>query len=476
MELENRKTGTKRAYHLWNPFTDLEEFLPYKDVGPMTIVRGEGPFVYNEAGKQFINASGSLWNVAVGHGREELADIAFDQMKKLCYSSCFRQTHPKACDLADRLCALTGNYYDKAYLGSNGSEAVETALKMTRQYFRQSKAEDKQGKYKILSFKGSYHGVSYGAIGLSGDEINEKLYAPLPGGLLQVEPPYSYQRAYGTEDQAECECKCLEEIQRVIEREGPDTMAAFIAEPVMGERGIITISDSFYDSIMELLSQHDMLMIADEVTTGFGRTGELFATDRWKKRPDILCLGKGISSGYLPVSAVLATKKVYENFKGKDKYFQHGSTSSGNPVCSAVALGNIDIILRENLVQNSRETGEYLIKKIKSLMEERLILGDVRGRGLMIGLELVEDRNTRKPLSESEMFAIIADCASLGVIVYYNRNVIALFPPLIITRDIADHIFSVLKTALDTGKKEEILKKKRLLKELVSSKLRTANS
>lgn len=144
----------ERAYHLWNPFTDLEEFLPYKDVGPMTIVRGEGPFVYNEAGKKFINASGSLWNVAVGHGREELADIAFEQMKKLCYSSCFRQTHPKACELADCLCALTGNYYDKVYLGSNGSEAVETALKLTRQFFRQSKAEEKRGKYKILSFKG----------------------------------------------------------------------------------------------------------------------------------------------------------------------------------------------------------------------------------------------------------------------------------------------------------------------------------
>ncbi|GLB29768.1 aspartate aminotransferase family protein [Lacrimispora amygdalina] len=466
----------ERTYHLWNPFTDLEEFLPYKDVGPMTIVRGEGPFVYNEAGKKFINASGSLWNVAVGHGREELADIAFDQMKKLCYSSCFRQTHPKACELADCLCALTGNYYDKAYLGSNGSEAVETALKMTRQYFRQSKEEDKRGKYKILSFKGCYHGVSYGAIGLSGDETNERLYAPLPGGLLKVEPPYSYHRAYGTLDQTECEFKCLEEIQRVIEREGPDTMAAFIAEPVMGERGIVTISDSFFDSLMELLNRYDMLMIADEVTTGFGRTGDLFATDRWKKRPDILCLGKGISSGYLPVSAVLATNKVYENFKGENNYFQHGSTSSGNPVCSAVALGNIDIILRENLVENSRETGAYLIKKIKSLMEERPVLGDVRGRGLMIGLELVEDRITRKPLGESEMFEIVADCASLGVIVYYNRNVIALFPPLIITKDIADHIYSTLRTALDTSKKEEILKKKRLLKELVSSKMRTANS
>ena len=141
-----------------------------------------------------------------------------------------------------------------------------------------------------------------------------------------------------------------------------------------------------------------------------------------------------------------------------------------------MALGNIDIILRENLVENSRKTGEYLLEKIKSLMEERPVLGEVRGRGLMIGMELVKDRVTRKPLSESEMFEIVADCASLGVIVYYNRNVIALFPPLIITKDIADHIYSALRTALDTGKKEEILKKKRLLKELVTSKLRTANS
>lgn len=473
--MEDRNTNTKKPYHLWNPFTDLEEFLPYRDVGPMTIIKGKGPYVYNEAGKKFINASGSLWNVAVGHGREELANIAYDQMKNLCYSSCFRQTHPKACELADCLCSLTGNYYDKVYLGSNGSEAVETALKMTRQYFRQSNSGGKMGKIKILSFKGSYHGVSFGAMSLSGDENNEKLYAPLLDALLQVEPPYSYQGAYGEVDQMECESKCLNEIQSIIEREGPDTMAAFIAEPIMGERGIITISDNFYDSLMEMLSQYGMLMIADEVTTGFGRTGELFATDRWKKRPDILCLGKGISSGYLPVSAVLATKKIYDNFVGGDKYFQHGSTSSGNPVCSAVALGNIDIILRENLVQNSKEVGEYLIKKLMSLKGERPVLGDVRGRGLMIGLELVEDRNTREPLSESKTFEIVADCASLGVIVYYNRNVLALFPPLIITKDISDRIFSVLKIALNIGESEDTSKKKRLLKELISSKLRTAN-
>lgn len=460
---------SKEEYHLWNPFTNLEEFVPYKDIGPMTIVKGEGPYVYNKVGKRFINASGSLWNVAVGHGRTELAEIAYEQMKKLCYSSCFQQTHPKACELANKLCELTNYIYDKVYLGCNGSEAIETAIKITRQYFRQSDDISLQGKYKIISFKGAYHGVSYGAMSLCGDDLNEKLYGPLLDGILHIEPPYSYHNAYNTTNQTECEKRCIEELKRVIEAEGPETVAGFIAEPVMGELGILPISEDFFNAITDLCKQYGMLIIADEITTGFGRTGKLFASQDWKERPDIMCLGKGISSGYLPVSAVMVKKTVYNNFVGKE-FFQHGSTSSGNPVCSAVAIGNIDIILRENLIQNSAEMGKYILEKLDEMKSERNIIGDVRGRGLMIGIELVKDRETKEPYKNSEVFNIVADCASLGLVAYYNKNIIALFPPLIIDKQIADDIVEILRKSLNTSKKETIMKKKRLFNELVSSK------
>ncbi|MDE5936668.1 MAG: aspartate aminotransferase family protein [Ruminococcus sp.] len=460
-------------YHLWNPFTNLEEFVPYKDIGPMTLVRGEGPYVYNAAGKKFINASGSLWNVAVGHGRQELAEIAYEQMKTLCYSSCFQQTHPKAVELADKLCKLTGNVYDKVYLGCNGSEAVETAVKITRQYFRQSDDSALRGKYKVISFKGAYHGVSYGAMALCGDDLNEKLYSPLPEGILHINPPHYYHNAYDTDNQEECERRCAESLRRLIEEEGPETVAAFIAEPVMGEIGILPISSKFFNTVTKICKEYNMLVIADEVTTGFGRTGSLFASENWKVRPDIMCLGKGISSGYLPVSAVMVKSSVYKNFIGKE-YFQHGSTSSGNPVCSAVAIGNIDIILRERLIENSAEIGTYLLDGLNEIMKERNIIGDVRGKGLMIGIELVKDRKTKEPYKNSEVFNIVADCASQGLITYYNQNIIALFPPLIIDRKIADDILTVLNSSLKTGKTESIKKKMRLFSEFAASKKTTA--
>ena len=469
MQMLNRD----KQYHLWNPFTDLEEFIPYKDMGPMTLVRGEGPYVYNAAGKRFINASGSLWNVAVGHGRTELAEVAAEQMKTLCYSSCFQQTHPRAVEFADKLCGLTNDVYDKVYLGSNGSEAVETAVKLTRQYFRQSDDPALRGKYKIISFKGSYHGVTATAMALSGEEIYEKLYAPLPSGFVHIEPPFAYHGSYGTENQAECEERCLQSLRETIEAEDPETVAAFIAEPVLGDIGILPIRDEFFDKVTKLCKEYDMLVIADEVTTGFGRTGSLFASENWKIRPDIMCLGKGISSGYLPVSAVMAKASVYKNFIGKT-YFQHGSTSSGNPVCCAVAMANIDIILREQLVENSAKIGKYLTKQLKDMMQDRAIIGDVRGKGLMIGIEFVKNRTTKEPYQMKEVFNIAADCAAQGLVPYYNNNFMALFPPLIIDKKIADDILTILSSACKTGKVESIKKKMRLFGELAASKKQAA--
>ncbi|MDR1067360.1 MAG: aspartate aminotransferase family protein [Clostridiales bacterium] len=459
-----------KDYNLWNPFTNLEEFVPYKDFGPLTIVRGEGAYVYNAAGKRFINASSSLWNVAAGHGRKEITKAAAEQMDNLAYASCFRQTHPKANELATRLCQLTNGFYDKAYLGSNGSEAVETAIKMARQFFRQSDDKALRGKYKILSFTGSYHGVSYGALSSAGLEKNEAFYGPLLDGFISVEPPYSYREAYGRRDKGECERACLDYIREIIEKETPETVAAFIVEPVMGERGVIDPTDGFFDDLAGVCKENGMLFIADEVTTGFGRTGALFASDRWKTKPDILCLGKGVSSGYLPVSATLATKSVYKNFIGDGKSLLHGSTASGHPVCAAAALANIDIILDEKLSENSLETGAYLKSGIERLKEKRPVIGDVRGRGLMIGVELVKSRETREPLDDKEMFGVAADCAALGMAIYYNRNNVGLFPPLIISKSIADDMLEILEKAFDMGVKANMLKKSRMIKEMVAGK------
>ncbi|MDF2988060.1 MAG: amino acid adenylation domain protein [Eubacterium sp.] len=440
-------------YRLWNPFTDMDEFLKYLDFGPSVIVKGEGPYIYNKHGQKYINAASSLWNVAVGHGREEIVQAAAKQMRELSYSSCFRQTHPRAIELASKLVDLTMGHYGNVYLASNGSEAIEAAIKMTRQYFRQSQKESEKGKYKIISVKGSYHGVSLGALSTSGEESDIEKYGPLVPGFLHIKPPYCYRCPYGRSGYPECSMECACELEKVILEERPESCAAFILEPVMGVYGIIPPPVEYYQKVGEICKKYGMLLIADEVTTGFGRTGELFASMSWMYKPDILCVGKGISSGYLPLAATLATPEIYERFRGGNASFSHGSTASGHPVCAAAGLANIDIILREKLVENSKKIGGYLKSRLDEIAQRRDVIGDVRGRGLMIGMELVEDKTLKTPIDTQKIKRIILDCYNMGVFVYIapNLRTLGLFPPLIIDEKIADDIADALDKAFKTG-------------------------
>jgi len=447
----------------------MDEFLPVLGFGPMVITRGEGPYVFNERGVRYINGLSSLWNVAIGLGREELVEAAANQMRELAYASCFRQTHPRAIELAARLVQITGGKFDHVCLGSNGSEAIETAIKMARQYFRQSPHPQDRNRYKILSLRNSYHGVSYGALSTSGLEIDAAKFGPLLPGFLQVEPPYCYRCPYEKHGYPECGLECANGLEKTILSEGAETVAAFIMEPIMGAYGIIDPPEEFYKRAGEICRRHGLLFIADEVATGFGRTGKLFASENWGPPPDILCLGKSMSSGYLPLAATLATDAIFQRFNGKGNRFENGSTSSGHPVCAAVGLVNIDIILRERLAENSARIGAHLKSGLKDLAGKREWIGDVRGRGLMIGIELVKDREKKIPLTDEEIFQIYLDIATLGLVVYYRRNVLALLPPLIIDEGIADQIVRILDEALDRGKAAGIARKARLAKEFANS-------
>jgi adenosylmethionine-8-amino-7-oxononanoate aminotransferase len=456
-------------YHLWNPFSNVEEILSIMDIGPMMIVRGEGPYVFNERGDKFINCMSGLWNVAVGHGRQELVDAACEQMRTLAFASCFRQAHPVAMALAEKLVQVSGGHYQRVYLGTNGSEAVETAIKMARQYHRQG---PEKSRYKIISLKNSYHGVSYGAMSTSGLAEEREKFGPLPPGFVQIDPPYCYRCPYGQTDYPSCSLVCAEALDKAIAAERPAEVAAFIMEPVMGAYGMIPPPDAYYRSVGETCKKHGVLFIADEVTTGFGRTGRLFVSESWDIRPDILALGKAISSGYLPMSACLATEAVYERFKGKGNQFEHGSTNSGHPVCSAVALANIDIIINEGLAENAHQVGEHLISKLLELKDKHSAIGDVRGRGLMIGVELVKDKKTKEPLSEKAAFDTVVDLATMGLLCYFRQGTIGLLPPLIIDEKIADDIVEIADRAFATGLKAGLAKKARLAKEVSRAKLK----
>lgn len=466
------KTYRGTPYHLWNPFTPMEEFLPLLGIGPVVIERGKGVYVYNEAGDRFINGFSSLWNVAVGHGRRELVEAATKQMEKLSYASCFRQVHPLAIKLAAKLVEITGGHYQHVYLGSNGSEAIETALKMARQYHRQSPHPSDHGRFKIISLKNCYHGVTFGATSTSGLKSDEEKFGPLLPGFLQIDPPYCFNCPYEKSNYPACGMVCGDALEKLIENEGQNTIAAFILEPIMGAYGVIVPPEAYYSRVREICKKHGILFIADEVTTGFGRTGKLFMSQDWVPQPDILCMGKAISSGYLPLSATLATEEVYKRFKGKGNQFEHGSTNSGHPVCAAVGLANIDIIINEKLPENAAVTGEYLKRRIEELADKRDILGEVRGRGLMIGLELVKDEN-KTPLTDKQAFDVVLNLATLGLLVYSRRNVIGLLPPLILNSTVADEIVEILDKGLNTSILSKMGGKARLLKEFVSAKLKS---
>ena len=458
-------------YRLWNPYTDLEQYLGFFGVGPTIITRGEGPYLFNQRGKRYLNANSSVWNVGLGLGREELVEAAANQMRELAFVGCWTMSHPRAIELAARLVEITSGNYAHVYLGSNGSEAVETALKMARQYHKQSPNSEDHGRFKIISLRGSYHGFSYGAVSTSGLESDQANFGPLVPGFLQIEPPYCYRCPFGQESYPDCGMKCAAALEETIESEGPETVAAFIMEPVMGDFSVVYPPDEYYRLVGEICRRHGLLFIVDEVTTGFGRTGKLFASQDWDPQPDILCLGKAISGGYVPLSATLATEAIFQRFWGKDKYFTHGSTHSGHPVSAAVGLAAIDIIIAETLPENAERVGGYLKSRLAELKEKHEYIGDVRGKGLMLAIELVTDRETKEPLSDSETYEIALDAIMRGMIVSVRDNNIRLMPPLIIDEEFADEVVQILDKALKTGFISGLGRKARMAKEFATSKL-----
>ena len=467
-----KKTYKGIPYSLWNPFTEMSQFLGYLGVGPVVITRGEGAYVFDDKGRKIINGFSSLWNVSIGHGREALVEAATRQMKELAYASCFRQTHPRAIELADKLVRITPPQYQYVYLGTNGSEAIETSIKISRQYFRQHEVEHERSRNKILSLRHSYHGVSYGAMSTSGLESEQRNYGPVLEGFSQVDPPYCYRCPFGKSGYPECGLACAEALRTKIESEGPQTVAAFILEPVMGAYGIIVPPEEYYTTAGKICREYGILFIVDEVTTGFGKTGKLFASQEWDPQPDIMCLSKAISSGYLPLAATLVTEKIFDAFLGAGRELAHGSTASGHPVCAAVGLASIDIVINEQLPENAAKTGTYLLEKLQKALGKNKVVGEIRGRGLMIGIELVKDKATREPLARELVDEIGMDTAVRGLLTYFNGHIIGLIPPLIIDEAIADEITAILEKSIDVSTAANLKRKGRLARELAVTKIK----
>lgn len=466
------KTYKGIPYHLWNPYTDMDRFSSFLGMGPTIISRGEGHYLYNDLGKPYINGNSCTWNFSIGFGREEIIETATRQMRELPFSSCWNMVHPKAIELAAKLVEITSGNFAHVYLGSNGTEAVETALKLARQYQRQSPDAEDRGRFKIVSLSGSYHGFAYGVASLAGSDIYTEKFGPMLPGIHQIEPPYCYRCPYGKDGYPGCELVCAQALEEAIQSEGEKSVAAFIMEPIMGEYGAVEPPHEYYHQVGEICQRYGLLFIVDEVTTGFGRTGKLFASQDWEIQPDILCLGKAISGGYLPLAATLTTNAIYQRFLGKDNFFRHGSTNSGHPVCAAVGLTAIDIILRENLPENAARVGAYIKSGLEALMDDHPIIGEVRGSGLMIAIDLTKDRKTKRLFSNNEIFNILLNAVQRGMLLSYNDKGLNIFPPLNIDEVIADEIVAIMDKALHIGLLTDMNRNMRLLKDFAISKLK----
>jgi len=392
-----------------------------------------------------------LWCVNVGYGRREIVDAVANQMTRLPYYP-LTQSHPPAAQLAARLAELLPAGLRRVFFLNSGSEAVETALKMARQYARQ--AHPGQNRYKIIARHRAYHGFTMGALSATGQVTRKRAFEPLVPGFLHVAPPDHYRCAFCQREPG-CTLACADEFDRLIRLEGPETVAAVILEPTIGGGGVFHSPDGYLERVREICDRHGVLLILDEVITGFGRTGKMFAFEHAGVRPDILTLAKGITSAYLPLAATVATDAVFDAFQSDaddSAKFAQLSTFGGHPCSCAAGLANLEILTRERLWENSERVGAYLADRLRAL--ESPSIGEVRGHGLLIGLEIIADRN-RTPMPEREVVGLQRAIRDAGVLVGRNSdtvpglgNVLTIAPPLTLKKEEADAIVSGVAKSL----------------------------
>lgn len=436
---------TKDRDYVWH------SMKPYSPDSTLIAEKAKGSWVTDHNGKRYLDAMAGLWCVNVGYGRTELADAAYEQLKQMAYFP-LSQSHIPAIKLAEKLNELLGEEY-VIFFSNSGSEANETAFKLVRQYHLQ---RGEHGRYKFISRYRAYHGNSMGALAATGQAQRKYKYEPLAPGFLHVAPPDLY-RGGDQVDADASELQSVQDIDRVMTWELSETIAGVIMEPIITGGGVIVPPDQYMKGVKEVCEKHGALLIADEVICGFGRTGKPFGFMNYGVKPDIITMAKGITSAYLPLSATAVRKEIYETFKGNDEYdyFRHVNTFGGNPAACALALKNLEIMENEQLFDRSRDLGDYLKQSLASQLADHPFVGDVRGKGLLVGIELVGDKDSKEPLEAELVNKVIGGCKAKGLIIGKNgatvagyNNVLTLSPPLNIENEDLDFIIQTLTEEL----------------------------
>ena len=424
------------------------------------VVRGEGVFLYDETGKRYLDGSGGALVVGIGHGVREIADAVARQMAQVSYAHGTQFTVRAQQDLADRLADLAPGDLDRVNLVSGGPEATEPTIKLARQY---QIAAGRPTKYQVVSRWLSFHGNTLGALSASGHAYRRRPYQPLLIDFPHIPPAYCYRCPFGL-TYPDCGIRCATALEDTIKQVGPEYVAAFVAEPIVGATAVAVVPPPEYFPISRgICDRYGVLGIADEVMTGLGRTGRNFAVDHWQVVPDLITTGKGVSSGYAPLGALIVRESIFEVIADSPTGFVHGHTYGGHPPSAAAGAAVLKYLTDHDLVAASARQGEYLRERLQSLAE-RPTVGDIRGEGLMVGIEFVRDKATKAPFDRSIGFAEAIGRAAFerGLILYpgsgsadgVNGDHVLIGPPLTITQDEIDLLVSLLTEAIDAVEKQ----------------------
>ena len=438
----------KDVQHQLHPYTDARL---HQEVGPLIIERGEGVYVFDDQGKRYVEAMSGLWSVALGFSNERLIKAAEQQLRKLPFYHLFsHKAHSPSIELAEKLIELAPVPMSKVFFTNSGSEANDTVVKMI--WYRNN-AIGKPTKKKFISRLNAYHGITTVSASLTGLPANQRGFDVPLSGFYHVGCPYHYRYAKPEETEEQFADRLAAELESVIIREGPETIAAFYGEPLMGAGGVIVPPRTYWDKIQAVCGKYDILVVADEVICGFGRTGKMFGSETFGIKPDVMVVSKQLSSSYQPIAAILINDKLFEGIADQSHNLGtlgHGFTGSGHPVATAVALENIKIIQEEHLVEHAAEMGAFLQAGLAHFSEHPLV-GEVRGCGLIAAVELVADRKTKAPLDMiGKLGRYLAGRAQeRGMITRAMGDSIAFCPPLISTKAEIQLVLDAFSRALD---------------------------
>jgi len=433
-------TSPDAIRHLWTHKTQDHPWLPDEE---LVVDRAEGVWLWTERGKKLMDAFAGLAVVNVGHGRREIAEAIAEQTVRLAYYPTTRQfSNRPAAELAAKLASLTPGDLDVTMFAVSGSEANERSMQIARHYWM---ARGKPGKHKVISLEGGYHGATMGTYAICGLPALAEPYAALQvPGFAKVKPPYPF-RDRGTGTDQELVERRARELREAIVKEGPDTVSAVIMEPVLSSGGFIMPPFGWLKAVRAICDELEVLMIADEVITGFGRTGRWFGVEHEHVVPDLMSVAKGITSGYIPLSASIASRRVAGAFAEDTKQENvHPNTYAAHPVACAAALANLQIMEKDHLVENAETMGTRLRDGLEAAIGKRRIVGEVRGRGLLVCAEFVEPSGSGRPLPPSEVAKLDRMAWDRGAIVYARGNVIRLAPPLCITPAEVDQLVGIV--------------------------------